>query len=213
MSDCVLETVSGRYVDIINPDPATIDIDDILWVMSRLPRFNGHTITLKPYLLAQHSMFVANYIENSPGVKSLDVHTRQTRQELLLKALLHDAAEVFLTDLPSPVKRHPALYPVFKEMESKLENAIFDSLKIPRMTEQDKFIIKKADLIAQKAEAYNFMVSRGSTWGSVSDIMLTRQELQSCETPMDSFEAYQNIKQKFEEYMLEYHIILEGHTE
>lgn len=37
---CILETVSGKQVNIMEPDPASIDVNDIFWVLSRMPRFN-----------------------------------------------------------------------------------------------------------------------------------------------------------------------------
>jgi 5'-deoxynucleotidase YfbR-like HD superfamily hydrolase len=194
---CILETVSGRQIDITSPDPAAIDVTDIFWVLSRIPRFNGHSVTLVPYNVAQHSLFVAKTAqklrkcaENSPDFFALGIY-----------GSLHDGAEAYLSDLPSPVKRHPELYPVFKSMEEKLDVAIFDAVGIPRPSEEMKKIVKQADLIAQKIEAYNYMVSRGKTWEGLEDINLSIIDLQKFEDPMPALESFKKLS-KFYDRML-----------
>ena len=96
-----LETVSGRKVDVVNPDPATIDITDIAWALSPMPRFSGHSIPYIPYSVAQHSIQVAKDLASlGPLVQ--------------LYGLLHDAAEAYINDLPSPVKHIPEIHSVIK---------------------------------------------------------------------------------------------------
>jgi 5'-deoxynucleotidase YfbR-like HD superfamily hydrolase len=194
---CILETVSGRQIDITNPDPTAIDVTDIFWVLSRIPRFNGHSVTLVPYNVAQHSLFVAKTAqklwrcaENSSDFFALGIY-----------GSLHDGAEAYLSDLPSPVKRHPELYPVFKSMEEKLDTAIFDAIGIPKPSEEMKKIVKRADLIAQKIEAYNYMVSRGKTWEGLDDINLSIIDLQKFEDPMPALESFKKLS-KFYDRML-----------
>jgi hypothetical protein len=59
-----LETVNGNIINPCNPDPNAIDIHDIAWALSRMPRFAGHTITEIPYTVAQHSIYVSEILEN-----------------------------------------------------------------------------------------------------------------------------------------------------
>lgn len=194
---CILETVSGKLVDVANPDPSTIIVDDIFWVLSRIPRFNGHSVTLVPYNVAQHSLFVAKTAQKlwKCPENSLDFYA------LGIYGSLHDGAEAYLSDLPSPVKRHPELYPVFKAMEEKLDGAIFEAIGIPKPTDAMKKIVKHADLIAQKIEAYNYMVSRGKTWEGLDDIDLSIIDLQKFEDPMPALESFKKLR-KFYDRML-----------
>src|SRR6185436_16309946 len=59
-----VETVSGRYVNPVNPKPETIILDDMAWALSRAPRFAGHTRSRLVYSVAQHEGFVADLIES-----------------------------------------------------------------------------------------------------------------------------------------------------
>jgi 5'-deoxynucleotidase YfbR-like HD superfamily hydrolase len=185
-----LETVTGQLVDVSNPDPATINIEDIAWGLSRMSRFCGHTITAIPYNVAQHSIFVANEVERlCGGISSDELET------LVLKALLHDAAEVYTGDWPSPVKRLPELYPIIKEIEAKLMAAIYVALDIDPPTDDEEKLIKKADRIAQKIEAHAFMPSRGKHWPNLPNVSLER--LQQFDQPMSSLESYKEFIDKF----------------
>src|ERR1700741_194155 len=158
-----LETVTGQLIDVANPDPATIKIEDIGWGLSRLPRFAGHTITAIPYNGAQHSIFVADEI---PLLRPfLDHEELQYMNPFLpLYALIHNAAESYTGDLPSPIKYLPELRPIIKEIEHKLMMAIYESLGLPPLHPGEEALIKKADKIAQKIEAHAFMPSRGRHW-------------------------------------------------
>jgi len=85
--DLYLSTRSGQRVQLLQPQPDSIDIGDIALGLSRQYRFNGHTTT--PYTVAQHSVVVSYLVP----------------AEHALQALLHDAAEAYIGDLPSPVKK------------------------------------------------------------------------------------------------------------
>jgi len=186
MADVTLETVTGNLVDVTNPDPSTINIEDIAWGLSRMSRFCGHTITVIPYSVAQHSVFVANEVEESGG-----------NNHLTLLALLHDAAEVYTGDLPSPIKRIPELRPHIKALEAKLMGAVYTALQIASPTEDEEKIIKGADRIAQKIEANAFMPSRGKNWPDMPEVSLER--LQQFNAPVDSLSAYKMFMKKFNE--------------
>lgn len=86
-----IRTVSGQYVNVFDPDPETILIEDIAHGLAYMPRFGGQLPYF--YSVAQHSIWVAN---------GLPI-------ELKLRGLLHDAHEAYLFDMPSPVKKSPEL--------------------------------------------------------------------------------------------------------
>lgn len=97
---------SGIHVDYANPTEDQIDIHDIARGLAATPRFRGQL--LRPYNVAEHSIRVARAI--APKARG--------RQ---LCALMHDAAEAYLGDMPSPVK---ALLPDYCELEDRFMKVI-----------------------------------------------------------------------------------------
>ena len=207
-----LETVTGLTIDVNDPRPEDINIDDIAWSLSRKPRFCGHTITEIPYNVAQHSIFVAKELERMvfhpeeyPEVeKEIEmISNRLTSnpneiRNLCFLGLIHDASEVYTGDVPSPVKRIPELYPIFKRIEEGLMNAIYLHFKVLPPEHCQEVLIKHADKISQKIEAHAFMQSRGSTWPNMPSVSL--EKLQKFENPMSSLESYKQFKECFEHF-------------
>jgi 5'-deoxynucleotidase YfbR-like HD superfamily hydrolase len=178
-----LETVSGRKIDVSNPNPNDIVIEDIAWALSRMPRFSGHSIPYTPYSVAQHCIQVAEELkEHGPGIQLL--------------GLLHDAAEAYINDLPSPVKHIPEIHAVIKKLEDSLMTAIYTSLKITPPTEQEEALIKIADKTQQAVEAYNFMYSRGKDW-NLPEVSFTK--LQEFREPMTSIDSYHKFLSYFQD--------------
>lgn len=185
MTTPMLETVSGELIDLANPDPASIKINDIAWGLSRIPRFCGHTITEVPYSVAQHSIAVANQIP-------------VTDRRIQMLALLHDAAEVYTGDIPSPIKRIPELRPILKKIEHELMMAIYTALNIAPPTEEEERIVKYADSFMQRVEAWHFMPSRGKHWEGLPEVSIL--DLQEFKMPMTSAESYREFLKTFEYY-------------
>lgn len=178
-----LETVSGRKVDVSNPNPNDIVIEDIAWALSRMPRFSGHSIPYVPYSVAQHCIQVAEELkEHGPGIQLL--------------GLLHDAAEAYINDLPSPVKHIPEIHVVIKKLEDSLMDAIYTSLKIDPPTLEEEEIVKRADKTQQAVEAYNFMYSRGKDW-NLPEVSFTK--LQEFREPMTSIDSYHKFLSYFKD--------------
>ena len=181
-----LETVSGRKVDVTNPDPGSIVIEDIAWALSRMPRFSGHSIPYIPYSVAQHCVQVA---------KDLAPHGPQIQ----MYGLLHDAAEAYINDLPSPVKHIPEIHAVIKKLEDSLMSTIYTALDIKPPNEEEELIVKISDKIQQAVEAYNFMYSRGHDWNLPK---VSFKKLQQFEDPLTSTQAYDKFLSFFEELKL-----------
>jgi uncharacterized protein len=178
-----LETVSGRKVDVSNPNPSDIVIEDIAWALSRMPRFSGHSIPYMPYSVAQHCIQVAE-----------ELKPHGARIQLL--GLLHDAAEAYINDLPSPVKHIPEIHAVIKKLEDSLMAAIYTSLEINAPTVEEEEIVKVADKTQQAVEAYNFMYSRGKDW-NLPEVSFTK--LQEFREPMSSIDSYHEFLSHFED--------------
>jgi hypothetical protein len=107
-----LQLHSGAAVDLaaLEPDLADVTLEDIAHSLSRLPRFLGHTRGAIPYSVAQHSCLVMALLD--------DGATRQLEQA----AILHDAHEALMGDLPTPLK--VALGGAVTAIEVRLQRAI-----------------------------------------------------------------------------------------
>lgn len=98
-----IRTSSGKYFNFIDTDVDMIDIEDIAHSLSMQCRFGGHLPRF--YSIAQHSVLCSQIIE----------------PKYALEALLHDASEAYLMDIPTPLKN---LLPEYKVMEDRLMKTI-----------------------------------------------------------------------------------------
>ena len=103
-SDCI-RTVSGIYINVFDPTPEMICIEDIAHALSFQCRFGGHLPEF--YSVAQHSANCCALVE----------------PEHKLAALLHDASEAYLLDIPRPIKNRLGNY---KLIENELMCVIAD---------------------------------------------------------------------------------------
>jgi 5'-deoxynucleotidase YfbR-like HD superfamily hydrolase len=106
-----LQTVSGRFVNPFEPDPDQLDPGDIARALANVCRFGGHCSSF--YSVAQHSVIVSELVEQRGG----DV-------EDVFAALMHDATEAYLGDMPHPIKHRSPLGAAFKAAEDHLEATI-----------------------------------------------------------------------------------------
>ena len=113
---CFVRLTSGSDVDLLNPNPDTILIEDIAAHLSRIQRYNGIVANCsdKPMGLSVgiHSLLVARYLPDS----------------LKLQGLLHDATEAYMGDLVGPLKD---VIPEFKTIENNLMKVIFQKFGLP----------------------------------------------------------------------------------
>jgi 5'-deoxynucleotidase YfbR-like HD superfamily hydrolase len=135
--------LSGRRLDLLNPSPLDIEIEDIAHGLARVARWNGQTKGPHAFSVAQHSLLVEALLSHAED--NLD---RQAR----LAALLHDAPEYVIGDMISPFKA--ALGLDYKAFENRLLAAIHLRFGLPPTT-PDVLIrkIKKADRFAAYLEA------------------------------------------------------------
>ncbi len=132
--------LSGRRLDLLDPSPLDVEVEDIAQGLSRVARWNGQTKGDWAYSVAQHSLLVERLVaEIRPGY----------RPRWLLAALLHDAAEYVLGDLITPVKG--AVGGDYKKLEARLSEAVHIRFGLPPTLPQHLIdTIKRAD----KASAY-----------------------------------------------------------
>ena len=127
-----------------DPDPEQLDAGDIARALANLSRFGGHTRAF--YSVAQHSVIVSELVEARGG----DV-------EDVFAALMHDASEAYLGDMPHPLKHRSPLGAAFKAAEDHLEEVLRARFRIkPDVPE-----IKRVDraLLATERRAFS-----GENW-------------------------------------------------
>lgn len=116
-----IRTWTGLLLDLSNPHFSSIRIEDIARGLSYKFRFGAHSESA--LTVAEHSINASHAVP----------------QEHALAALLHDASEAYIGDIPSPIK---SLMPDYKEIEHKLTLAIFTAFKVPYPLHES---VKKAD--------------------------------------------------------------------
>ena len=135
--------LSGRRLDLLDPSPLDIEIEDIAHGLARVARWNGQTSGKHAFSVAQHSLLVEDLCCHFKP--NIDVRTRRA-------ALLHDAAEYVVGDMISPFKA--ALGIDYKAFEEKLMHAIHIRFGLPAHPTQDmQKLIKRADKASAFLEA------------------------------------------------------------
>lgn len=137
-----LQTFSGRAWCADAPFEYDYDIREIAHALSHINRFAGHT--RQPYSVAQHSVHVAELVADR-----VIAGTLEGGLGMILGALLHDAAEAFMQDLPSPIKRMPEMS-LYCEAIRRTELAILGQFGLHASHEHEA--IKLADLEMLAAE-------------------------------------------------------------
>lgn len=135
--------LSGRRLDLLNPSPADVEIEDIAHGLARVARWNGQTVGDHALSVAQHVLIVEDIV----STRNPDLETRWR-----LAALLHDAAEYVVGDLISPFKAAVGLD--YKLFELRLMEAIHLRFNLPGVLPESVISeIKAADRIAAYFEA------------------------------------------------------------
>ena len=112
--------LSGRRLDLLNPSPLDIEIEDIARGISRVARWNGQTSGEYPLSVAQHSVIVAELLKN---------YNENIEIKWQLAALLHDAAEYIISDMITPLKSF--LGEEYIQLEDKIQSAIYIRFSLP----------------------------------------------------------------------------------
>lgn len=134
-------TYSGHYLNVFNPNPDHLCIEDIAHALSNIPRFAGHLE--KNISVAEHSVKVSFSVPD----------------EFALEALLHDASEAYLMDIPNPIKNH---LPDYQALENNLMAAISSKFGFPhpispevKMADRNQLELEHEYLRIQRGECYN----------------------------------------------------------
>lgn len=135
--------LSGRRLDLLDPSPLDIEIEDIAHGLARVARWNGQTIGPEIFSVAQHSLLVDHLAGRLAPQAS-----RRTR----LAVLLHDAAEYVIGDMISPFKA--VIGDAYRDTERLILDAVMRRFGLPApMTKIAQDLAKRADRAAAYHEA------------------------------------------------------------
>jgi 5'-deoxynucleotidase YfbR-like HD superfamily hydrolase len=135
--------LSGRRLDLLDPTPVDIEIEDIAHGLAFVARWNGQTYGDWPYSVAEHSLLVEEIFGRIAP---------QQPARWRLAALLHDAPEYVIGDMISPVKS--AVGPGYGELDLRLTAAVHLRFGLPALLPQPvKGAIKRADRVSAWLEA------------------------------------------------------------
>ena len=135
--------LSGRRLDLLDPTPMDIEIEDIAHGLARVARWNGQTIGDWPLSVAQHSVMVERlFTKMNPD----------TPRQWRLACLLHDAPEYVIGDMITPFKA--MLSAEYSHIEKRLETAVHIRFGLPgELPQWVHQAIKRADKLAAFMEA------------------------------------------------------------
>ena len=149
--------LSGRRLDLLDPSPMDIEIEDIAHGLARVARWNGQTLGEHAFSVAQHSVVVEEICAHIDP--TLDPKWR-------LAALLHDASEYVIGDMISPFKA--ALGYDYRLFEDRLESAIHIRFGLPART---PVAVKKLIKVADRACAF-FEATQLAGFGQTEALVL-----------------------------------------
>jgi 5'-deoxynucleotidase YfbR-like HD superfamily hydrolase len=135
--------LSGRRLDLLDPSPFDVEIDDIAHGLARVARWNGQTEGAHIFSVAQHTLLVDTVARAK--WPSIDHNAR-------LAILLHDAPEYVIGDMISPFKA--VIGGAYKGVEARLLAAIHIRFGLPvKWADEIERMIKAADRGAAFLEA------------------------------------------------------------
>ena len=143
-----IQTFSGLRFSPLEPDPSAIEIADIAHGLAHHCRFGGHAATY--YSVGQHSCVVADAVRE-----------RGADRDTVLHALLHDASEAYLGDLPHPVKHRSEFGRLYREIEEPLQAAILARFGLATPAPP---LVKEVDRAALAAERAVLMRAADDAW-------------------------------------------------
>lgn len=147
MTKPTVQTFSGVVINLAadSVDPNLIRLDDIILGLSRICRYTGQT--------AEHR----SVAEHSLAVYDAACKAKPANYNLHLAALLHDAEEAYIGDVPSGVK---ALgLPAYHRVSEMITLAIHRRFGIGPLTAREQKLIKKIDVASREGERHNKTVA------------------------------------------------------
>ena len=135
-----LLTASGTHFDLVDPQPDMINVFDIAQGLANECRYTGQCRWF--YSVAQHATLASQIVPD----------------ELTLEALLHDAAEAYIKDIPRPLK---LLLPDYREIERRVDAVIRDRFRLPTSMSD---AVKHAVIVMLATERRDLMAEDDTEW-------------------------------------------------
>jgi uncharacterized protein len=163
--------LSGRRLDLLDPTPLDIEVEDIAHGLAFVARWNGQTRGDWPYSVAEHSLLVEEIFSRGNPASA---------PRWQLAALLHDAPEYVIGDMISPVKA--AVGPGYGELDLRLTAAIHLRFGLPSVLPAPiKTAIKTADKVSAWLEAVRIAgfheAEADKLFGRPAPAMISRLEI------------------------------------
>lgn len=174
ITDGFMNTIGGRKVSLLNPQPEQIYASDIIHALCRIPRFGGHISSF--YSVGHHTLLVLALVsEKSGGFRPAEQY-----------AILHDTPEAYLGDIISPLKYY--LGDIYKDLEKRMFEVICERFGLDYWLVNESFV-KDCDRYACEIEHYFLQVKEVNPeleekYSGYKKFIL--------ETPIEAAESYLN---------------------
>ncbi len=181
--------LSGRRLDLLDPTPVDIEIEDIAHGLAFVARWNGQTRGDFAYSVAEHSLLVTEIFKQQQPSAPV---------KWQLAALLHDAPEYVIGDMISPVKA--AVGPDYEALDVRLTTAIHIRFGLPaQIPATIKRQIKKADKLSAWLEAVQiagFTEAEANKFFGKQDTALTEKLSIRLRPPMEVRDEFTALHQQ-----------------
>ena len=168
---------SGKYFDYTDPQPEHLDIEDIAQALSNICRFNGHC---NFYSVAEHSVHCANLAEDL-----------SLPDAGIFAALMHDAHEAYIGDMPKPLKN---IMPEYSLLENVIEEVVQKHFSASTAF---KKVVKMFDLQMLKAEKAHLFPHDEENWFGFDKIKKVDITIQ-CWDPRKAMERFLLLFQRYQ---------------
>jgi len=178
--------LSGRRLDLLDPSPLDIEIEDIAHGLARVARWNGQTSGAHIFSVAQHTLLVEAVLRQE--MPRVDARFR-------LAALLHDAPEYVIGDMISPFKA--VLGGDYKAVERRLLAAIHIRFGLPRVlsAEIERQIKESNDAAASELETH--AAERRRALHEVADRLRNRERTLAEQIERELAESVRKVSESF----------------
>jgi uncharacterized protein len=150
-----MQSFTGAQVWPLDPRIEDLHVRDIAHALACQNRFAGHA--REPYSVGEHS------VRASYAVDVSTCRTEDQRRKVRLAALMHDATEAYLVDLPRPIKRDPSMWG-YRAAEERMATVIEAWLWLP-LGAFEWPAVKRIDAVMLMTEARDLLVAPPAPWG------------------------------------------------
>lgn len=168
-----IQTYTGLLFDLNNPQAAQVNLPDIAHSLAMQCRFGGHSLSY--YSVAQHSVIVSQLVPTG----------------YVLAALLHDAAEAYVSDVVRPLKDR---CPEINYIERQVQHAVAERFGLS-VAHFHSTAVCQADLQALATERRDLMTGDTARWPCLDRVQPAPETIK----PLDPEQAERVFTARFKE--------------